>query len=379
LEAERSAYAEQGYAWTADAEPNHTEGNPGYHVADPDLHGDTEGDDLWTNLMMYDRTGQQEYLDRARAWARYFKEDYRNCVGDSSNNFCYDMGAFGADHLWGWGLIAWYEAMGDEAALTELEALGGVVAGLWSEGSDYGCIPSGGCLWYGSRLMGRHLLFMTRLSEVSSDPRWVPLRDRMVETLLVSDQWDEERGMYFSGSWSTDEQLGEGAYDAGARITSPFMVGVLAEGMDHAYRVTGNEELRRRMVKMARFVEEHGLDPEYRYAGSRFGIVGGRTWHNYNSGGAVDYWDPVYTTSLVNTLVRGYRYTCEQHFLDTAWEFFDRGNKGIHGEPIERAAEDGLIHHFVDSRFSTASGNFYFAYNKGELQYTYLLFEDVSL
>ena len=32
------------------------------------------------------------------------------------------------------------------------------------------------------------------------------------------------------------------------------------------------------------------------------------------------------------------------------------------------------MHHFVDTIFSSADGYFYLDYNKGELQYTYLLF-----
>jgi hypothetical protein len=55
-----------------------------------------------------------------------------------------------------------------------------------------------------------------------------------------------------------------------------------------------------------------------------------------------------------------------------------RGNGAIYGEPVERASGDGEVHHFVDSIYSTASGGFYLDYNKGELQYTYLLFEEVT-
>ena len=69
--------------------------------------------------MMYIRTGEPGYLDRAEAWARYFKEDYRNCVGGDGYSYCYDYNAFGACHQWGWGLIAWYEYMNDTAALAE--------------------------------------------------------------------------------------------------------------------------------------------------------------------------------------------------------------------------------------------------------------------
>jgi hypothetical protein len=92
----------------------------------------------------------------------------------------------------------------------------------------------------------------------------------------------------------------------------------------------------------------------------------------------VEVWDPVYTTSLVNTLVRGFRYTCDTHYYERAHHFFERGNKGLYGEPVERAAEDGVVHHFVDTVFSSADGLFSLDYNKGELQYSYLLFAPVE-
>jgi hypothetical protein len=227
------------------------------------------------------------------------------------------------------------------------------------------------------RQIGRHILFMTRLAEVTEDARWIALRDRMIDILLASDQWDD-RGMIFEGDYGTDMALGAGAWDRGARIQSAFQIGVLSEAMDQAYRATGREELRTRMIEMARFVEMYGLDPTYQYTASSFGIVDGAVWHSYSAETPVTYWDPVYTTSLVNVLVRGFRYSCEGHFYEAAKYFFERGNKGVYGEPTMRAAPDGVLDHFVDTRFASSTGNFYYDYNKGELQYTYLLFEAVE-
>jgi len=377
LEAERTAYRNFGWTWDPAAEPDHP-AEPDYSVEDPDIHGDTEGDDLWSYLMMYLRTGQEGYQDRAAAWARYFKEDYRSCVGGEYASFCYDHDAFGACHLWGWGLISWHQVTGDADALTEAENLGAVVETLWGSETTFGCLPSSACTTYGLRQAGRHLLFITRLAEVTGDGRWAALRDQMIDLLMASEDWDETYGMYFLGEWSTDEHLGAGAYAAGARIQSAFQIGVFTEALDHAYRVTGRQDLRDRLVAMAGFVDRYGLDPDYQYTASTFGIVSGEIYHSYAAEDPVEFWDPVYTTSLVNTLMRGYRYTCDAHYYERAAYFFERGNKGIYGEPTERAAPDGVVHHFVDSIFSSASGYFYLDYNKGELQYTYLLFEPVE-
>ncbi|MEM6989547.1 MAG: hypothetical protein AAF721_03590 [Myxococcota bacterium] len=377
LEDERAAYETFGLTWDATAEPN-APAEPDYYVADVDIHGDTEGDDLWTNVMMYERTGEPGYLDRAHAWARYFKEDYGACTGSADWNFCYDLDAFGADHLWGWGLIAYADAFDDPDALAAAVLLGETVEMLWSANTTFGCLPSNGCTNYGVRQVGRHLLFTTRLAEVTGDARWETLRDQIIDTLLASAEWDDTYGCYFYGEWTTDGALGEGAYASGARLTSPFQLGVLGEALDHAYRVTGRDELRDRMVAMAEFVDEYGLDNEYQYTGSSFGIVDGAPYHNYAASDPVDFWDPVYTTSLVNILVRGYRYTCEPRFHERAQEFFARGNRGIYGEPTATASAEGTVHHFVDSIFSSASGEFFFDYNKGELQYTYLLFAPLA-
>ena len=73
---------------------------------------------------------------------------------------------------------------------------------------------------------------------------------------MSSGDYDSTYGMFFYGEWSTDGDLGEGAYAAGDRITSPFQLGVLSEALDQAYRVTGREDLREIMVAMAEFVDE---------------------------------------------------------------------------------------------------------------------------
>jgi hypothetical protein len=373
LEDERETYRRLGWTWAPSAEPS-APAEPDYSVEDVDIHGDTEGDDLWSYLAAEARTAQPGYRDRAEAWARYFKDDYAQCVGSDGASFCYDRDSFGGDHLWGWGLISYGRLRDDAAALPAAERIGAQVETLWGPDTPYGCVERSGCTYYGVRLIGRHLLFMTRLAEVSSDARWSALRDRIIETLLEVPEWDEMHGTYFEGDWSTDQALGEGAFAAGARIQSPFMLGVLSEGMDHAYRATGNAELRRRMIEMAAFVDEHGLDAEYRYTGSLFGVVSGQTWHNYAAEEPVEFWDPVYTTSLVNVLMRGYRYSCDAHYLERAALFFIRGNGAIYGEPTMRSAADGVVHHFVDTRFDSSTGNFFLDYNKGELQYTHLLF-----
>jgi hypothetical protein len=374
LDAERAAYKRFGWTWKSAAEPN-LPADPTYSVQNPDIHGDTEGDDLFAYLTQYRRTGQAGYLDRAHAWARYGKDDLTQCVGGDYSDFCYDEGAFGLDHATGWGLLAYGAAMNDPQATAAAVRIGDRIAALWEPTSEFSCYATSGCIHYGLRGPGRHLILATRLAEVTGSAKFVNLRDRIIDKFLGSPEWDESRGTYFAGDYMTDTVLGAGAYAAGSRIQSSFQLGVATEALDHAYRVTGNVEIRRRLVKMAAFVEQYGLDPTYQYTASYFGFVGGKLWHSYSATEPVTYWDPVYTTSLVNTLMRGYRYTCETHFADAAKKFFLRGNGGLYGEPTRRNVGANEVDHFVDTRFDTSSGSFYFDFNKGELQYTYLIFD----
>ena len=132
---EKATYTRFGWTWTKAQEPAWPVPYPGqptrtYTVKDPDIHGDTEGDDLWTYLTMYQRTGQPGYLVRAQAWARYFKDDYRQCVGGQYYNYCFDARNYVYDHLYGWGLLAWFQHLDDQhdptarSYLEAAEALG---------------------------------------------------------------------------------------------------------------------------------------------------------------------------------------------------------------------------------------------------------------
>jgi hypothetical protein len=404
LENERNTYRSWGWSWTADKEPGAvTEPISDYYVSPTKInaHGDPEGDDLWSYIMMYRRTGNPVYLNRAKAWARYFKDDYRTWVdpnpeGDYSS-FTYDRNSFGLDHLFGWGLVAWYEytcvtSVCDTAALTEAENIAAEVESYWnakdSSGNPKFVAGQTNMANDSLRKGGRHLLLATRVAEVTNKQRWITLRDKLIDLWLKSPDWDA-RGMYFMGSSYTNGDVSPGTdceytgaptcpYQQGARIVPSFHIGILTEAFDHAYRTTGNALLRDRIVAMARFVDQYGLDAYYQYTGNRFGIVNGVPWHLYSAtcGTSCTHWDPNYTTSLVNTLVRAYKYVGkpvgDRYFYDRAKYFFNRGTKGIYGSSTQREAVDNVVGHFVDTQFVH---EFWLDHNKGELQYTYLMFE----
>ena len=370
LQDERNTYTSWGWTWSPSVEPAAvTEPTSNYYVGatDVDVRNDPEADDLWNYLMMYRRTGNAVYLNRANAWLRYFKQDYvTDVVNDDAVN----------NHLFGWGLIAWYEhtceqGACDTEALSVAEQIGALAEQAWAN-----AIPGQTAMaYYGSRRAGRPLLLATRLAEITKKQRWIDLRNRLVNLWVQSPDWDP-RGFHETGQYTTDAVVGVGAYAAGYRIESAFQIAILNEAFDYAYRATGNTVLRDRIIAMARFINQYGLDAAYQYAGSYFGLnPSGTAWHNSfaSCGTTCTSADPSYTTSLVDTLVRGYKYTGDAALLSRAKTFFNRGTKGVYGS-LARSASDNGIHHFVDTRFS--SDQFYLSYNKGELQYTYLIFEN---
>ena len=130
---------------------------------------------------------------------------------------------------------------------------------------------------------------------------------------------------------------------------------------------------------MARYVDQYGLDPTYQYSGSWFGlnINTDKPFHNYSAGGTPTFWDPYYSTSLVNLLVMGSMYTGDSQLYNRAKYFFNQSSKARSqsGSLPRRVTPDDEVDHFIDTVFSSSSGDFYFAFNKGELKYTYLLFD----
>ena len=407
---ERATYASWGLTWDASAEPNKTSATP-VTISNPDIHGDTEGDDLWTNLHMYRRTGQRGYLERAKGWARYFKDDYLQCVpGGTSNSYTLcDPNIEDAgwneiihkpwDHLFGWGLIDYYLYSGDSSYLTaainigeqlkiryDLEPTGNGIPPFMG-----GTTPSQAMAWDGARMRARHLLFMTRLAEVTGDAKWATLRDKMINMWLYASDYDS-RGMYFAGIDLTN-YYSAGLYESGVRVQSAFQMGIIMETFYQAYRTTGNAALKQRIIDVANFIKTYALDPTYQQVHSYWGLKNGTLWGVYTQQGSRTpstnppengcgapgdiWWDPVYSTSMVNSMMIGYKLTGDVSYYNMAKTMFLRGAnaKGYGSALCRNSAEaQGKISHFADSQFDTGN-EIYFAKNKGELQYTYMLFE----
>lgn len=367
LNDEINTYARFGWTWSTGQLPN-LPADPSYS-AGTNVHNTAEGDDLWANLMMYERTGQLGYLDRAVWWLKYFKYDYRACTGPFDKTLCYDRDNFSLDHLYGWGLVAWYERTGDNYALEEAEALAAMAETLWASRTPgvYKVAE------WGPRGPARHLLLATRVAEATGKQRWINLRNRLIDFFMLSPDWDAARGMYFYGPDNTASVTGDpNAYANGARVMSPFEIGVVSDAFFHAIRVTNRQDMKDRVIAMARFVDTHALEPTSQYTGHFFGVRSGQPWQKMGEASGF------YTTSFVNLLMTACRYGAGSTWCDRAKHFFNRGEKSVYGSftlPLTREASDTAVGHFSMTQFDTSLESDYFLRNKGELQYSWLIFE----
>lgn len=344
------------------------------------LHEDTESDDLWTYLQQYRRTNDSTFLTWANAWRNWW-------VGLSIPGAAVlsEEAGFDYDHLNCVGLVLKYEYDGDVLALAKAEAIAGILKTFYDAKSVGGPISTDA----GMRGFGRHLQCAVRVAEATGNAVWTTWRNKMISMLTAASNWNATTpsvgGMYFMNQFQTDARLFSGAYSQGGRIQSPFHIGLLAEGMWHAYRVTGNTIIRDRLISMAQYVDAYGLSDTYGYTGNTYGIspTCGK-WHSYSgcSGtgeGTASFWDPYYTISQVNLLVMAYKLTGNQSYYDRAHHFWRRGTKARYrGGQLPSRISDNQINHYMDTRSDSATGHRYLDYNKGELQYTYLLFESGS-
>lgn len=397
---ERNAYVAWGWAPATWADGHHnpttiTDQWSPYNVAgDTDTqHYESEGDDLWQYQQMVARGGNSFYSTRAAAWLAFQKAGYVDftdigppdyCTGGSNAmNACTDWGFFG-DHQYGWGLVAAYEG-GDSAALTAATKLGGLIEAYYNTktaGVDH---VVGSSL----RQVGRALTMATRLAEATGLSRWITLRNHILDLLQQDTYWDNTFGMYSQNSSLADTNiytcLGTTTpYADGWRGVGAFQPGILAEGMYQAYRTTGLAWIKTRLVAMALHVQAHALNPAWDDTGlSWFWNVNtqAKAWCMSSS-------SSVYNTSSVNLLVLGYKYTGNTSLFTSAKHFLSRGAKFDPGAGHERMCsfwgytcgansngDDDPVHHYMSAQQENYPSK-WMQWNKGELQYTYLIFEN---
>jgi hypothetical protein len=379
----------------------------GYNVASPDIHGDTEGDDVWSYLQAYNRraSGRNGYLQRAQAWRNYYVNGFEGSPEQGNDE------SFLFDHFYGWGLQQYGTQFSDAGAAAEALRICTTLHDWWAAGGRTGpgkTWPVAGSFdiaHYGHRGPARNLHNAVAIADATGDANAIELRDRLIDLWLQSPDWQDlpgGMGMY----WVSEEQMGfynllppNGplSFAAGDRAVSSFHIGQLAEAFFAAWlspnvSATRKTALRAKILAMATWMRTNGLDPTARYCSNELGIRGsGGAWWNYSLSGpptATSFWDGSYTISIVNLLVMGYKFTGDSTFLSgnppaattngpySAQYCFNRGTKNIFGSIVARECADNVVGHYVDTRFDTSTGSQYLYNNKGELQYTYLIFEN---
>jgi hypothetical protein len=395
---ERDTYTRWGWTWNeATANPAY-DSAPGYVITAPDVHGETEGDDVWAYLQAYSRrtTGRDGYLQRATAWRNYYVNSFEGSAEQVKDQ------SFLFDHYYGWGLQEYATQLGDPGAGAEALKICTSLHDWWAAGgrTQSGNWPVAGSFdvaHWGHRGPARNLHTAAVVADATGDAKAIELRDRLIDLWLASPDWQDlpnGAGMY----WVSQEQMAsympQLSYAAGDRAISSFHIGQLAEAFFASWlspnvTIARKTALRSKILAMATWMRANGLDPTYRYTGNTLGILGtGGAWWSFSLNPPVTSADGSYTISLVNLLVMAYKFTADSTFLVgsppvgspngpySAQYCFNRGTKNIFGSTTARECPDNVVGHFVDTRFDTSTGNVYLYNNKGELQYTYLIFEN---
>lgn len=398
VQEERDTYTRWGWTWNeATANPVFNS-DPSYNPGTISVHYDTEADDLWNYMQAYNRriSGQGGYLDRATWWRNYWVNTYQGSAADSEES------SFGGDHINGNGLLEWAAQFSDSAALSAAVTLINDQRTFWSTlvGGSWPVAGVYSISYYGPRGPARTLFFASKAADATGNANAIELRDRLIDLFTQSPDWDDTRGMYWVGEFSFQGWGFESApynmdYTNGDRVNNTFQLGVVANALYAAYNSTGvtttrKTALRTKLVKLALFFRTYGVDTSAQLAGSYIGIRGstGAVWHSNSSEFHTPplFWDGSYGIALVNLLVIGYKLTGDRNYLDgtpviavpgvfPAKYMFNRHTKAVYGGATTRECGDTVAGHFQDTKFATPGSNF-FAYNKGEFQYTHMIFEN---
>ena len=356
-----------------------------------DFHNSTEGDVLWAWNQQYKRYGNVSVANGSTTqdWnddlTSYF---IGNLLSEMDADDNLGNSGYGYDHMMGQGLAVVYNDTGNSLILPVLSGLRSRITGT----SEYQTLASGGTMnmatWEG-RGPGRWAIVTAYATQATGDPAWVTVRDNLIRAYETSTDWEEGGviqnggGMYFTSRANVNFLSGTGgtaAYDAGRRLHGTWSMALLAEGMWRFYVQTGNSTLREKLIKMARYIEHYGHDPSWLYpnCGTRIGHEGdGSRWYSSPGDGTLNNAakNPSYDSSLVNMLVIGYKLTGDTDLLDRARIHFARCNRYEEGSPYAlQAASINHLHKYADTQNNP--GNDEFDWNKGVLQYTYMIFEN---
>ncbi len=388
LQDEEQANTLWGWSWTASQEP-HDPHNPDQVVNwhQYSVHDDLEADDVWQDLMMFIRTGERGYWDRTMAWSRYYKWEYayrtdgfeyawnttyenldvqyqRPLIpipltstdqgylsGDVRLGKC-DVADWGADHMFGWGLVDYYYLTGDVDALEAAVDLAEIAKRIWVNR-----VP-GEQLNTGTRWGARNLLITCRVWEATQRPDLASLMSHFADLFVLAPDFDV-RGIYY-----TPDPSGTG------KAIGALMIAPLSQAMDRLYALQGDTRVRDKMIAVATWARDNALHLTLQYSSSHIVMDpavpnSGTLWFDRVS--------PAYTLMWTDTIVRGYRLTGDASYLNRAKWFWEQASKSV-DFPARRVVPDDQVGAFLNNQI---------AYNglyvdNGTYPFAHLLFYDVT-
>lgn len=363
-----------GWAWTQSDKNTTFPSTPGVPT-NIDWHNDTEADDLWNHYQMYRRTGTALYRNWAQAWRDRFVNNYLTQVQSPSS---VEAQQAYPDHVYGWGLVLWHHFENDPAALTVAQNILMNHLPSVSPGSTE-------MAQFESRGRARWLILACYVAQKTANLTHITRRNQYIDAWLQSPDYQAGviGGNYFASrlqaGYTGSSVGGTAAYDAGRRFNSSFSMGLHVEALWRAYLATGRDDVRARLEDIAWWTHYYSLVPTWvnPMVSARYGQEGNLTrWQRETDSGNANLSSAAaeYSTAAVNTLVIGYKLTGRRSMLTQARQLWRQGTRWA---PAAYGASalvpTNQVEHYADTR--TEDG-VYFNWNKGELQYNYLLFEN---
>lgn len=345
LAQEKMVYQMVGWEFTQDQVPSGPPNPITSYILDPgqDVHGDFEADDLWQNLVMYRRTGNIRYRQMAELWANYYINHYENDLVSGNN----PDSAFGYDHLFGFGLIDWFEETWDLRALAAAIRLGMLARDSYP-------------VWKGRhpRHDARILLLATRLWEKTGEVRWRNLMDQVRGIVMDNSQlsasltqWDSELGIYLTWDGVSESHP--------PKLADILQNAWLAWALTRYYEATGGTDtaVKARLIAMAQFAKQHALGPTGQ-SGSYIDFLSGSPVYQTDDGTPVLH---EYTTYWIDILARGYLLSGDGTMMDRALLHWKNGTNSAPAH----------VGRFVNVEW--LAGSSFYRFN-GELSYTHTFF-----
>lgn len=407
---EQAAYTAWEWAW-----PNPNNGYAAVpHISRPvnfypswsNTNGaeDPEGDFVAHNNLMFIRLGDQGYKDRMDAYTWYatnqwiyrtdgftaYGNDYWDgphavnrgtdtIVGATStdqNRITHDIayGRVDYSHAWGSGLVDYYYLTGDRDALdTAID----IAEECRNQSDWYSAGTPSGAVGDSPRSKARCWYSTLRVWEATGDAQWLTSANHYRDLFLQSISYSAEQ-LYFGYTCDIDSAYCT-RYPNG-KFNSPFQIGDTVHVMYLDYMLFNTSAVRDRLIEIANFAREHGLDPATGATGDYIVHVGSNVYHHTYS--QFRGTTPTFTANFaassfafIDALAIGYRLNGDLAYLSRAKGLLAAATKRLGVQPYtDTIAGSNQVGQFIGNM----NGNANTKYND-DLTFTALFLRDAYL